>query len=344
MLFPEPTHPRAGARSSQSFDITRLADWKTPVEGDASTSNTDNLLPPYNAFSTDGEVEAELVFVNYGTPADYELLRAVRRKRGRQDRHLKVRGILARHQTQARRRDGSSWHSDLFRPGRRRLWAEAMCTPKGPTRTIAACSAARLWTCPPTQGDVLTPGVGATGDVKPTESATKRRQLHRFLCCPISYRDALPLLEAMGGAVVPEGMARRLADHLPPWDPGPARVRLKLRVRLEDGDGLQRHRPPGRREHAGSDGLFEAIITDGWNHGAAGPAIGDSRHARGGEGGKPPRRIGLPAGNAASSTRPGMPKSPGTDRIDRVGGASRSQSCRSMRLPTSIRTATDAGS
>ena len=41
---------------------------------DPSTARRDNLLPPYNAFSIDGEVEAELVFVNYGIPEDYELL------------------------------------------------------------------------------------------------------------------------------------------------------------------------------------------------------------------------------------------------------------------------------
>ena len=41
---------------------------------DASTSVRDDLLPPYNAFSTDGEVEGELVFVNYGRPEDYDVL------------------------------------------------------------------------------------------------------------------------------------------------------------------------------------------------------------------------------------------------------------------------------
>ena len=41
---------------------------------DASTARRDNLLPPYHAFSRDGEVEAELVYVNYGIPEDYEVL------------------------------------------------------------------------------------------------------------------------------------------------------------------------------------------------------------------------------------------------------------------------------
>ena len=45
-----------------------------PVEGDKFTAQGEALLPSYNAFSTDGDVEAELVFVNYGVPQDYEEL------------------------------------------------------------------------------------------------------------------------------------------------------------------------------------------------------------------------------------------------------------------------------
>ena len=41
---------------------------------DPSTAVRETLLQPYNAFSVDGEVEAELVFVNYGMPEDYEIL------------------------------------------------------------------------------------------------------------------------------------------------------------------------------------------------------------------------------------------------------------------------------
>ena len=41
---------------------------------DPSTAVRETLLQPYNAFSIDGEVEAELVFVNYGMPEDYEIL------------------------------------------------------------------------------------------------------------------------------------------------------------------------------------------------------------------------------------------------------------------------------
>src|SRR5690606_28106573 len=39
---------------------------------DASSRVRENMLPPYNAYSADGDVEGELVYVNYGVPADYE--------------------------------------------------------------------------------------------------------------------------------------------------------------------------------------------------------------------------------------------------------------------------------
>ena len=43
------------------------------LEADA-TSGVDGRLPTYNAYSGDGDVTAELVYVNQGTPADYEEL------------------------------------------------------------------------------------------------------------------------------------------------------------------------------------------------------------------------------------------------------------------------------
>nr|HMQ63489.1 hypothetical protein [Flavilitoribacter sp.] len=45
-----------------------------PVKGDASSQQTAEMLPPFNCYSIDGDVTGELVFVNYGIPADYEEL------------------------------------------------------------------------------------------------------------------------------------------------------------------------------------------------------------------------------------------------------------------------------
>src|SRR5580693_4085979 len=45
-----------------------------PVSVDPTSSQADEQLPTYNAYSRDGDVTAPLVYVNYGRPEDYEVL------------------------------------------------------------------------------------------------------------------------------------------------------------------------------------------------------------------------------------------------------------------------------
>lgn len=79
ILFPYP--------KTRILEMTGPTNYKAkltavPVDGDEFTAQGDSLLPSYNAFSTDGNVEAELVFVNYGIPKDYdELERSARTNR-----------------------------------------------------------------------------------------------------------------------------------------------------------------------------------------------------------------------------------------------------------------------
>ena len=65
-----------------------------PVIPEDASSGVDGRLPSYNAYSADGDVTAELVYVNYGIPGDYEEL---------ERRGIDVRGkiIIARY--------GGSW-------------------------------------------------------------------------------------------------------------------------------------------------------------------------------------------------------------------------------------------
>src|SRR5258708_6265062 len=44
------------------------------VAGDRASSNTKDALPPYHAYGADGDVTAELVYVNQGMPDDYKEL------------------------------------------------------------------------------------------------------------------------------------------------------------------------------------------------------------------------------------------------------------------------------
>lgn len=267
VLFPEPMTRELELVAPNRFTASLVED---PVEGDASTSNTDNLLPPYNAFSTDGEVEAELVFVNYGTPADYELL----------ERYgISVAGKIAISKY------GGSWrgikpklagemgaigtliYSDPADDG----YGPGDVYPDGPYKNDSGVQRGSVMDMPTYPGDVLTPGVGATGDVIRL-SRDDAPTITQIPVLPISYRDALPLLEAMGGEVVPEEWRGGLPITYH-FGPGPARVRLKLEF---DWKMVTAYNVIARME--GSSLPDQWVIRgnhhDGWNHGAADPLSG----------------------------------------------------------------------
>ena len=267
VLFPEPLTRELELVAPTRFTASLMED---PIDGDASTSNTDNLLPPYNAFSTDGEVEAELVFVNYGTPADYELL----------ERYgVSVAGKIAISKY------GGSWrgikpklagemgaigtliYSDPADDG----YGPGDVYPEGPYKNDSGVQRGSVMDMPTYPGDVLTPGVGATGDVNRL-SREEAPTITQIPVLPISYRDALPLLEAMGGAVVPQEWRGGLpiTYHL---GPGPARVRLKLEF---DWKMVTAYNVIARLEGTSmpDQWIIRGNHHDGWNHGAADPLSG----------------------------------------------------------------------
>ena len=120
-------------------------------------------------------------------------------------------------------------------------------------------------------GDVLTPNVGAT----PTAKRLSREEavtITKIPVLPISYRDALPLLAAMGGSVVPEDWRGDLPITYH-FGPGPARVRLKVEF---NWNMITVYNVIARL--TGSTWPDEWVIRgnhhDGWNHGAADPLSG----------------------------------------------------------------------
>ncbi len=243
---------------------------------DASTSVRENLLPPYNAFSVDGEVEGELVFVNYGMPADYEILerygidvigKIAIAKYGRSWRGIKPK--LAGEKGAI----GTIIYSDPGDDG----YGAGDVYPKGPFKHESAVQRGSVMDMPTYPGDVLTPGRGATRNAK----RLKREDaptITRIPVLPMSYRDALPLLSAMDGEVVPDDWRGGLpiTYHL---GPGPARVRLKVEF---DWNMVTAYNVIARLE--GSEYPDEWVIRgnhhDGWNHGAADPPVRVGRHAR----------------------------------------------------------------
>ena len=237
---------------------------------DPSTFVRENLLPPYNAFSIDGEVEGELVFVNYGMPQDYEILerygidvegKIAIAKYGRSWRGIKPKlagekGAIA-----------TLIYSDPADDG----YGKGDVYPKGPYKNASAVQRGSVMDMPTYPGDVLTPGIGATKTAKRL-SFEEASTITKIPVLPISYRDALPLLSAMEGPVVPSEWHGGLpiTYHL---GPGPAKVKLNLKFNWKTTIA---YNVIAKLE--GSEYPDEWIIRgnhhDGWNHGAADPISG----------------------------------------------------------------------
>lgn len=240
------------------------------LAADPSTSIRDELLPPYNAFSIDGEVQGELVFVNYGIPEDYEILerhgidvsgKIVIAKYGKSWRGIKPK--LAGEKGAI----GTIIYSDPADDG----YGQGDVYPVGPFKHESGVQRGSVMDMPTYPGDVLTPGTGATAGARRLDRSAAAT-ITKIPVLPMSYRDALPLLSAIGGPVAPNEWRGDLpiTYHL---GPGPAKVRLKVNfnwgmVTAYDVIArLQGNQYP-------DEWVIRGNHHDGWNHGAADPSSG----------------------------------------------------------------------
>ena len=69
VLFPTPKFRLLEMVAPEKFTASLV---EPALPEDATSGQTDEQLPSFNAFSADGDVTAEVVFVNQGIPADYE--------------------------------------------------------------------------------------------------------------------------------------------------------------------------------------------------------------------------------------------------------------------------------
>ena len=223
VLFPTPKERAVELVAPRHFSAALR---EPTVKEDPTSSQHSEQLPTYNAYSTDGDVTAPLVFVNYGLPADYDLLdrlgvsvrgAIVIAKYGHSWRGIKPK-VAAEHGAV-----GCLIYSDPGDDGYR----AGDVYPKGPFRPRDGVQRGSVMDQPQYPGDPLTPGVGATPDARRLDRS-QATTITRIPVQPISYADAQPLLEALGGRVVPADWAGALpiTYHV---GPGPARVHLRLR-------------------------------------------------------------------------------------------------------------------
>jgi N-acetylated-alpha-linked acidic dipeptidase len=222
VLFPTPKTRVLEMIAPESF-TARLAE--PALTEDATSNQTAEQLPIYNAYSIDGDVTGQLVYVNYGVPKDYEALA---------ERGIDVKGKIAI------ARYGGSWRGIkpkvaaehgavgclIYSDPRDDGYFQGDVYPKGAWRNELGAQRGSVADMPTYPGDPLTPNVGATKDAKRL-GIKEAPTLTKIPVMPISYADALPLLRAMTGPMAPEAWRGSLPIpyHL---GPGPATVHLKL--------------------------------------------------------------------------------------------------------------------
>ncbi|MDQ3519391.1 MAG: M28 family peptidase [Gemmatimonadota bacterium] len=220
-LMPRPTSRTLEMVAPEKF-VASLKEKPAPGDKDG---NDANQLPTYNAYSADGDVTGELVFVNYGLPEDYRILdslgisvrgKIVIAKYGRSWRGIKPK-LAAEHGA-----IGCIIYSDPKDDG---YFVDDVYT-DGPMRPWAGVQRGSVMDMPTYPGDPLTPGWGSVaGSRKLARSEAKT--LERIPVLPISYEDALPLLRNLGGPVAPVSWrgALPITYHI---GAGPAKVHLAL--------------------------------------------------------------------------------------------------------------------
>lgn len=268
VLFPTPKTRILEMTVPERF-TARLSE--PPVEGDASSAQVAESLPSYNAYSIDGDVAGDVVYVNYGVPADYEEL---------ERRGISVKGKIAI------ARYGGSWRGIkpkvaaekgaiaclIYSDPRDDGYFNGDTYPAGAYRSEHGVQRGSVADIPVATGDPSTPFVGSTKDVKrvPRE---KIGTLTKIPVLPISYADALPILRNLGGPVAPAAWR----GALPITYKTGGRDALKVRLKLEfDWNIVPLHNVIAtiRGSEFPDEWVMRGNHHDSWVHGASDPTSG----------------------------------------------------------------------
>lgn len=223
VLWPSPRSSQLELLGAKPY-VARLKE--PPLPGDSTSTQTENVLPPYVIYGGNGDVTGDLVYVNYGIAEDYEALarngvdvrgKIVIARYGKGWRGLKPR--LA----QEHGAIGAIIYSDPRDDG----YFQDRAYPDGPARnqwSVQRGSVANFAIYP---GDPLTPGVGASKGAKRLK-IDQAGSVLKIPTLPISWGDAQPLLAALGGPVAPEDWRGALPITYRIGGDDTARVHLKV--------------------------------------------------------------------------------------------------------------------
>jgi N-acetylated-alpha-linked acidic dipeptidase len=187
------------------------------------------VINAYNGMSPSGDAEADVVYANYGSPADFDKLKQM---------NVDVRGkiVIVRYGenfrgvkafvAQERGAAGVIIYSDPKDDG----YFRGDAYPKGPWRPASAVQRGSVGFMFQFAGDPTTPGVASTPGLPDSKrvSPADSEQLPKIPVTPLSYADASPILEHLGGPASPRDWQGALpfTYHV---GPGPAKVKMHLK-------------------------------------------------------------------------------------------------------------------
>ncbi len=231
------------------------------------------VVMPFNGMSPSGDVEADVVYANYGTPDDFEKLdklkvdvrgKIVLVRYGQNFRGVKV--FVAQEHGAA----GVIIYSDPSDDG----WRRGDKYPDGPWRPDTGVQRGSVGYMFEFPGDPTTPGVASVPSLPDSQRTSPQQsaQVPKIPVTPLSYHDAWPILQHMTGPESPREWQGALpfTYHV---GAGPARVKMHLK---QDYQFRTLWDVTGRV--AGSDLPDEWVVAgnhrDAWVYGAVDPNSG----------------------------------------------------------------------
>ncbi len=224
VLLPWPERVKVSMVAPTKYEATLVEDGY-PVDKDTYQ----DAGPTYLGMSASGDVTGELIYASSGNPADYEWLKSqgidpagkialVRYSNPYSYRGFKA--LTAEHYGVKAMLIYSDPAEDGFTKG-----ATFPEGPWGPESHIQRGAITYDFIVP---GDPLTPGWPSV-DGAPRIPESEARSVPKVIAVPMSYRDARPLLEALGGPETPAGWHGALPITYRAG-PGPATVRVEVRM------------------------------------------------------------------------------------------------------------------
>jgi N-acetylated-alpha-linked acidic dipeptidase len=198
------------------------------VDGDPYDSDP-RVVMPFSGMSPSGDAEADVVYANYGTQEDFEKLeklkidvrgKIVLVRYGQNFRGVKV--FVAQEHGAA----GVILYSDPFDDG----WRRGDKYPAGPWRPDTGVQRGSVGYMFEFPGDPTTPGVASLPSLPESKriSPAQSAQMPKIPVTPLSYHDASPILQHLGGPDSPREWQGALpfTYHV---GPGPVRVKMHLK-------------------------------------------------------------------------------------------------------------------